>query len=63
MLKIRDGVVTNRPVYVVIGVTVNGERDMLRLWEWIFAEWTGTLRRRHDSPDQAGWPGSTEMCG
>jgi len=30
--KIRDGQVTNRPVYVAIGVTVNGERDILGLW-------------------------------
>ncbi len=32
MVKIRDGKVTNRPVYVAIGVTVNGERDILGLW-------------------------------
>nr|WP_312884949.1 IS256 family transposase [Nocardia barduliensis] len=30
--KIRDGQVTNRPIYVVIGVTVAGERDILGLW-------------------------------
>ena len=28
----RDGQVNSRPVYVVIGVTVNGERDILGLW-------------------------------
>jgi putative transposase len=32
VVKIRDGQVTNRPVYVAIGVTVNGERDILGLW-------------------------------
>jgi Transposase, Mutator family len=32
MVKVRDGQVTNRPVYVAIGVTVNGERDILGLW-------------------------------
>src|SRR5512133_1788045 len=32
VVKIRDGKVTNRPVYVAIGVTVNGERDILGLW-------------------------------
>jgi len=32
MVKIRDGQVVNRPVYVAIGVTVNGERDILGLW-------------------------------
>ena len=31
-MKIRDGQVTNRPVYAAIGVTVNGERDILGLW-------------------------------
>jgi len=32
MVKVRDGQVTNRPVYVAIGVTCNGERDILGLW-------------------------------
>jgi putative transposase len=32
MVKIRDGQVANRPVYAAIGVTVNGERDILGLW-------------------------------
>jgi putative transposase len=31
-VKIRDGKVSNRPVYSVVGVTVNGERDILGLW-------------------------------
>jgi len=31
-VKIRDGQVSNRPIYVVIGVTVAGERDILGLW-------------------------------
>ena len=31
-VKIRDGQVTNRPIYVAIGVTVDGERDILGLW-------------------------------
>lgn len=32
MVKIRDGKVINRPIYVAIGVTVKGERDILGLW-------------------------------
>ena len=32
VVKVRDGQVMNKPVYVVIGVTVNGERDILGLW-------------------------------
>lgn len=31
-VKIREGQVANRPIYVVIGVTVAGERDILGLW-------------------------------
>ena len=32
MVKVRDGQVRNKPIYVVIGVTVAGERDILGLW-------------------------------
>jgi putative transposase len=32
MVKIRDGQVANRPIYCAIGVTVDGERDILGLW-------------------------------
>ena len=31
-IKIRDGTVTNRVVYVVMGVNLDGERDILGLW-------------------------------
>src|SRR6478672_11088903 len=31
-VKVRDGQVTHRPVYVAIGVTCAGERDILGLW-------------------------------
>ncbi len=31
-VKVRDGQVTNRPIYVVVGVSVAGERDILGLW-------------------------------
>jgi transposase-like protein len=31
-VKIRDGQVANRPVYTVVGVTVDGMRDILGLW-------------------------------
>ena len=30
-VKIRDGQVTNRPIYVAVGVTCAGERDILGL--------------------------------
>jgi putative transposase len=32
VVKIRDGQVANRPVYSVVGVTVDGTRDVLGLW-------------------------------
>jgi transposase-like protein len=31
-VKIRDGKVANRPVYTVVGVNLDGERDILGLW-------------------------------
>jgi transposase-like protein len=31
-IKIRDGNVVNRPIYLAMGVTVDGERDILGLW-------------------------------
>ncbi|MEM8619182.1 MAG: IS256 family transposase [Actinomycetota bacterium] len=31
-IKIRDGTVTNRVVYVVMGINLDGERDILGLW-------------------------------
>jgi mutator family transposase len=31
-VKIRDGQVANRPIYVVLAVTVDGERDIGGLW-------------------------------
>ena len=32
VIKVRDAQVANRPVYVAIGVNLDGERDMLGLW-------------------------------
>ena len=31
-VKIRDGQVANRPIYVALAVTCDGERDVLGLW-------------------------------
>ncbi|EQD84112.1 hypothetical protein GCM10009533_64320 [Saccharopolyspora spinosporotrichia] len=31
-VKIREGQVTNRPIYVVVGIDCQGERDVLGLW-------------------------------
>jgi putative transposase len=31
-VKIRDGNVANRPIYLALGVTVDGERDILGMW-------------------------------
>jgi transposase-like protein len=47
VVKVRDGQVTNRPFYVVIGVTVHGERDILGIWAGDGGEgakfWLGVL--------------------
>lgn len=32
VLKVRDGQVANRPVYVAMGITVDCERDVLGMW-------------------------------
>jgi putative transposase len=32
MVKIRDGTVANRPVYLAVGVSLDGERDVLGMW-------------------------------
>jgi putative transposase len=31
-VKIRDGNVANRPIYIALGVTVDGTRDILGMW-------------------------------
>ncbi|MFF8848104.1 IS256 family transposase [Streptomyces sp. NPDC015127] len=31
-IKIRDGAVANRPVYVAVGINLEGERDVLGMW-------------------------------
>jgi putative transposase len=47
VIKIRDGQVTNRPIYAAIGVTVDGKRDILGLWIGTGGEgakyWLGVL--------------------
>jgi len=32
VVKIRDGAVANRPVYVAVGVSLDGDRDVLGMW-------------------------------
>lgn len=32
VMKIRQGQVANRPVYVVVGISLDGERDVLGMW-------------------------------
>lgn len=47
VVKVRDGQVTNKPFYVVIGVTTRGERDILGIWAGDGGEgakfWLGVL--------------------
>jgi putative transposase len=38
VVKIRDGQVANRPIYAAIGVSVEGEKDVLGLWAGTGAE-------------------------
>jgi transposase-like protein len=47
MVKVRDGQVANRPVYAAIGVTLDGDKDVLGLWAGTGGEgakfWMGVL--------------------
>jgi transposase-like protein len=46
-VKIRDGAVANRPIYVALGVNLEGERDVLGMWVGTGGEgskhWLGVL--------------------
>ena len=53
-VKIRDGQVANRPVYVAIGVTVDGERDILGLWAGDGGEGCEVLAPRAHRDPQPG---------
>ncbi len=53
VLKIRDGAVSNRPVYIAVGISLEGERDVLGMWvgtggegakQWM--TWLAELRNR-----------------
>jgi transposase-like protein len=48
VVKVRDGQVTNKPFYVVIGVTTAGERDIVGIWAG-----EGREARSSGSPDAA----------
>ena len=47
VIKVRDGQVRNKPFYIAVGVTVNGERDILGIWAGDGGEgakfWLGVL--------------------
>jgi hypothetical protein len=53
VLEVRDGQVANRPVYAAIGVTLDGEKDVLGLWAGFGGEMVpdgqGLSRKRSDS--------------
>ena len=59
VVKVRDGQVVNRPIYVVIGVTVNGERDIGDVLAFLETEvacsiMSGVLDRREEQADAKG---------
>lgn len=31
-IKIRDGAVANKPVYIAVGINLDGDRDVLGMW-------------------------------
>jgi putative transposase len=54
-VKIREGQVANRPIYVAVGVTVDGERDILGLWAGDGGEGFGTVTCSRGRKQRAGW--------
>jgi len=54
VVKVRDGQVVNRPIYVAIGVTCSGERDILGLWAGDGGE--GPTTPRVASPQRTSEP-------
>lgn len=45
-VKVRDGQVANRPIYVALAVTTEGHRDILGLWAGDGGEGAGSFRER-----------------
>jgi putative transposase len=62
LVKVRDGQVANKPVYVVIGVTVDGERDILGLWAGDGGEGTGVLAWRVHRDQEPRRQGCLHRC-
>ena len=60
VVKVRDGQVVNRPIYVVIGVSINGERDILGLWAGDGSEgakfWLAVLTEIKNRPEATSRP-------
>ncbi|WP_235215583.1 IS256 family transposase [Phaeacidiphilus oryzae] len=53
VVKVRDGAVANRPIYLAVGINLRGERDVLGMWAGTGAEgakqwmtWLTELRNR-----------------
>jgi putative transposase len=58
-VKIRDGNVANRPIYVALAVTVNGTRDILGLWAGEHGDGEGAkywLRVLSEIKNRRAWP-------
>ncbi len=55
VVKVRDGQVGNKPFYLAVGVTVNGERDILGIWAGDGGEGSGEVLARGAHRDQEPW--------
>lgn len=58
--QVREGSVANRPVYVAMGVNLDGMRDLLGMW---VGPSTFPRRTEHGSPKQSASCGSTPSGG
>ena len=54
-VKIRDGKVANRPIYVALAVTAEGRRDILGLWAGEAPVGGGTTGEGAKASNQANW--------
>jgi putative transposase len=41
-VKLREGQVANRPIYIALGINCHGERDVLGMWVGAIGEGCGT---------------------
>lgn len=62
VVKVRDGQVRNTPFYMVLGVAVNGERDILGIWAGDGGEGASVLAAGVLRAEEPGRGGCVDCC-